>query len=144
MATQAQISQLMGLILETDPARFFDHMDQTRVGIGAVMRILHQSEGPLTAGMIAEAMDVSTARVAVLLKKMELKGLIVRSCDPLDARVTIIRLSERGEQEDARIREKIAQSVGHVIDEVGMERMLEFVAIARQIGEIFHETPDIK
>ena len=137
MATQEQIAQLINLMHETHPARFFDHMDRAQAGIGAVMHILSQAKEPVTAGTIAQVMNVSTARVAVLLKKMEAKGLIVKGGNPLDARVTTVRLSEQGAQMDAAIKERIDCKVGEVIDKVGMERMLEFVSIAKEIRDCF-------
>lgn len=142
MATEKQIAMLISLMQEAHPARFFDHMDQSQAGIGAVMRILSQAEGPVTAGKIAEDMDVSTARVAVLLKKMEAKGLIVKGRDPLDARVTMVYLSQQGVQTEAAIKEQIARRIGELIDKIGMERMLEFVSISKEIRDCFPKPED--
>lgn len=142
MATQEQIEQITALLQENHPARFFNHMGQSQAGIGAVMRFLSQSR-KATAGEIAEFMNVSTARVAVLLKKMEAKGLIVKERDPSDARITIVRLSELGMQTDARIQDQMHRKVGEVIDKVGMARMLDFVTIAREIRDTLPD-PDAK
>ncbi len=142
MATQEQIDQILELMEQTQAGSFFDHVDHTQVGIGAVMRILRQAEHPVTAGAIAQIMGVSTARVTVLLKKLEVKGLIVRERDWLDARVTNVCLTEQGVQADDAIRAQIAQKVGAVIDAVGMERMLEFSAIAREIGQALRENAE--
>lgn len=143
MATQAQIDQIISCMEQTKAGRLFDHVDRTKAGIGAVIRILHQAECPVTAGAIAQIMGVSTARVTVLLKKLEAKGLIVRERDRLDARVTKVRLSEQGVQVDERLRAELSQKIGAVIDAVGMERMIEFATIANEIGQALREMPEI-
>lgn len=143
MATQAQIDQIISRMEQTKAGRLFDHVDRTKAGIGAVIRILHQAQCPVTAGAIAQIMGVSTARVTVLLKKLEAKGLIVRERDWLDARVTKVRLSEQGVQVDERLRAELSQKIGAVIDTVGMERMIEFATIANEIGQALREMPEI-
>lgn len=143
MATQAQIDQIISRMEQTKAGRLFDHVDRTKAGIGAVIRILHQAQCPVTAGAIAQIMGVSTARVTVLLKKLEAKGLIVRERDWLDARVTKVRLSEQGVQVDERLRAELSQKIGAVIDAVGMERMIEFATIANEIGQALREMPEI-
>lgn len=143
MATQAQIDQIISRMEQTKAGRLFDHVDRTKAGIGAVIRILHQAQCPVTAGAIAQIMGVSTARVTVLLKKLEAKGLIVRERDWLDARVTKVRLSEQGAQVDERLRAELSQKIGAVIDAVGMERMIEFATIANEIGQALREMPEI-
>lgn len=143
MATQAQIDQIISCMGQTKAGRLFDHVDRTKAGIGAVIRILHQAECPVTAGAIAQIMGVSTARVTVLLKKLEAKGLIVRERDRLDARVTKVLLSEQGVQVDERLRAELSQKIGAVIDAVGMERMIEFATIANEIGQALREMPEI-
>lgn len=133
MATQDQIKRTMIALRSTHPKELFHVMDQTQAGIGAVLRMLYESEVPVTAGMIAEFMGVSTARVAVLLKKMTAQKLITKESDPADARVTIVRLSEQGVQQVEQIRAMLVEKLGAVIDQVGMERIEQFIEISREI-----------
>lgn len=85
-------------------------------------------------------MNVSTARVAVLLKKMVAKDLIVKEVDANDARVTVVQLSEHGRITVETMRNEIHRQFGTVIDKIGMERMMEFVAISREIQNALKET----
>lgn len=137
MATQQEIEQIAEKLHKTRPAHFLKRADEYQAGIGAVMRFLHESEVTVTAGMIADFMNVSTARVAVLLKKMTAKGLIVRESNPEDARVAIVRLSEYGEWASRVMQEEMFQKIGEAIDRVGMKRMLEFLSVANEIKDIF-------
>lgn len=136
MATQEQTEHIFQAVRALRPTPFFQKMGQAQVGIGAVLSYLDECEGSVTAGKIAEFVGISTARVAVLLKKMEAKGLILKGRDPCDARITIVRLSEQGMATAQAMRSGIYSKVSEVIDRVGMERMMEFVAIAHEIAEI--------
>ena len=87
-------------------------------------------------------MNVSTARVAVLLKKLEAKGLIVKETDLSDARVTAVRLSAEGRAAAEKMRDALYSQVGLLIDRIGMERLSDF---AKTLGEIqkIVKRPDI-
>ena len=76
MATQEDIERLFALFCEAHPQDSLREMDKTSAGQGAVLRYLASVEEPVTSGQIAQALGGSTARMAVLLKKLEAKGLI--------------------------------------------------------------------
>lgn len=135
MATREQIEIIVKALHDAHPKELFRSIDETQAGIGAVLRILYESEETVTAGRIAEYMDVSTARVAVLLKKMLAKDLIVKESDPTDARITVVRLSKKGKETVGKMRSQIHTEFGSVIDKIGMDRMMEFVSIANEIKE---------
>ena len=140
MATAEQVEKIVNALQAAHPKELFQTIDETQVGIGAVLRFLYESEETVTAGQIAEYMRVSTARVAVLLKKMVAKDLIVKESNSSDARVTMVRLSEHGREAVESMRKEIHAQFGTVIDKVGMERMLEFVEISRDIQNALKET----
>ena len=138
MATQKQIDDIVQIFNCERPKMPLRDINAVNMGVGAVIRYLHESKGEtdVTAGDISEFLHVSTARVAVLLRKMESKGLIARIRSKNDARVTIVRLTEHGEETAESMLEKLRQQIGKAIDRVGYERMLNFV-------ETFHELQDI-
>lgn len=142
MATKEQIEIVMKDFQDAHPVDFYYKINETRAGIGAVLRFLYESEGTVTAGKISAYMGVSTARVAILLKKMTAKGLIIKETDKADARVTVVRLSEYGEEAVEKVIRDIYHQVNVVIDKVGMERMLEYAQISREIKEAI-KAPDI-
>ena len=116
------------------PVDFFKRVNETQAGIGAVLRVLYKStDGTVTAGKISDMLNVSTARVAVLLKKMAANGLITKEQDLMDGRVTVVKLTELGEKTVAQMRNEMFVQMGHVIDVVGMERILDFIAISNEI-----------
>ncbi len=140
MASNAEIERLLKHLQDAYPADFFQTMNETQAGIGAVLHLLFEAKSTMTAGQISERMGISTARVAVLLKKMDTKNLIIKEKDGSDARITVVRLSESGTKLAAELHDNIHQRIGQVIDKVGMERMLEFVAISREIKDMAAES----
>lgn len=135
MATHEQIAMTLEALQATHPKELFRTMDLNQAGIGAVLRLVYESEETVTAGKIADFMGVSTARVAVLLKKMAAQGLIIKESDAKDGRVTVVRLSEQGTARVEAIRSCLYTHIGAVIDKVGLERMQEFIAISREIRD---------
>lgn len=141
MASQEQIEAVAAAMRKIRPAPLFKLISESQTGIGAVMRYLSDADGEVTAGNIADFMGVSTARVAVLLKKLSAKGLIVKESAASDGRVTIVRLSDTGKQTAEAMRSGVCGKIGEAIDKIGMERMLEFLTIAGEISDI---DPDLK
>lgn len=143
MATQQQIEDLLAQLKKAPPSEQFKSIDKSEAGIRAMLKYLSSTDETVTAGMISEHMEVSTARVAVLLKKMVAKGLIEKENDPADARVVVVRLSEHGNAVARKVRESIYEQVGAMIDKVGMERMLEFADISNELHSVI-KAPDIE
>lgn len=146
MATGEQIENILEKMEKIHPIDFFNKVDKARVGIGAVLRLLNESNElneSVTAGRISDVMNVSTARVAVLLKKMAAKGLVTREKSAEDGRVTVVTLTELGKKTVSEIQADRCAQAARIIDAVGEERISEFIAIAYDIKAAFKE-PDFK
>lgn len=134
MATQEQIEYIVRELPKAHPANFFKIFNDYNTGIGFAIKLLYSAdENRLSAGAISEAMGVSTARVAVLLKKMESKGLITRESDRADARVTVVCLSEAGKTAAERMQENILEHISYVIDQVGMEKLIQLIELSVEV-----------
>ena len=70
MATPEQVASILSQLVALHPADCFKPIDAANAGLGAVLRLLYLADQPVTAGTISEKLHVSTARVAVLLKKL--------------------------------------------------------------------------
>ncbi len=135
MATKEQIEKVFRRLNESHPEDFFQCMSKVQEGTGAVLCMLLLSKEPVTAGRISEVLTISTARVAVLLKKMEAKKLIIREKNSMDARITIVKLSAYGNEKAKEIQREMYQQMGKVLDTIGEKRIMEFIDIANQIKE---------
>lgn len=136
MAEKAQIELVLAKMKQARPAEFFKCMDETQAGIGAVLHLLYESSGTVTAGMISDSLQISTARVAVLLKKMSAKGLISKERGILDARTTVVCLTSSGEQNIEEIQNHIYRQIGLAIDTVGERRLLDFITTADELRSV--------
>lgn len=136
MAMPEQVELLLQQLKKAPLSQHFQNIDSSAAGMRAILLYLSDADEAVTAGMISDNMNVSTARVAVLLKKMAAKGLITKEQDPADARKVIVRLSERGLEKAGQVREHVDAYVEAMIDKVGMKRMLEFAAISKEINSI--------
>ncbi len=134
MATTEQIEYVMRELPKAHPANFFKVFNDANTGFGFALKLLYSAEdNRLSAGAISEAMGVSTARVAVLLKKMESKGLITRESDRADARVRVVCLSESGRTVAERMNCNIRNHISNVIDRVGMEKLVQLVELSVEV-----------
>lgn len=140
MATSEQIRMTVEALQATHPRELFRAVDMQQAGIGAVLHLVYESKDPVTAGNIADFMGVSTARVAVLLKKMAQQELIVKETAEYDGRVTVVRLTDKGHQRVEKMRAHLHASIGSVIDKIGMERLNDFIAISREIRDTLQKT----
>lgn len=142
MAANEEIETLLSELRQEVPSEQFKNIDRSTAGVRAILAYLSHEEGRATAGQISSHMHVSTARVAVLLKKMLAKGLIVKESDPHDRRIVVVTLSEEGKKLADEMKKNLFTQVGEMIDKVGMERMMEFCAIARELRTVL-PPPDI-
>lgn len=141
MATREEIEKIALLLDESHPEKLMKKRNETRAGIGAVLRFLSQSDKPMTAGAISRSMNVSTARVAVLLNKMEAKGFIRRTTGTEDARTVVVSLTALGTQTVQKLRESLYQDIGVLIDTIGMDRLVEYATISREIRAVMKGPP---
>lgn len=136
MATREQIISFLDSVKDIRPETVTKSLNETMAGIGAVLRILNVPGKRMTAGEISRELGVSTARVAVILKKMEAKGILVRETGIEDARTTVVHLTDNGMETACKVRDELFADVGRAIDTIGEERLLEFVNTFRELREV--------
>ena len=141
MASDEQIKWMLHKMAESHPIEAFKCMNEVKAGIGAVLRLLYEANEPLSAGTISSKLGISTARVAVLLKKMTQKGMIIKQQSPNDARVTMVELTAEGRANIERMKNQLFAQMGQIIDKVGEERLKEYFEIGEEIRNII-KIPD--
>ncbi len=137
LATNEQIESVLRKFEKATPKDFFKCVDGAQLGMTAVLRLLNESDAPQTAGAISDALEVSTARVAVLLRKMVSKGLVTKDSSVMDARVTLVELTPQGKAIAQAHKQYAYEKVGRVIDEIGEEQLDAYIEISAKIQEIF-------
>ncbi|MBQ6425720.1 MAG: MarR family transcriptional regulator [Clostridia bacterium] len=108
---------IMPLMMQTDRChRMIIEGQVDRLGVHRtqhmILMCVSQCDKPPTQTEIAELFEVSSAAVAVSLKKMEQSGLILRTPRKGNARVKEIRLTEKGSCMVEKTK-KLFEAVGH-------------------------------
>lgn len=134
--TREQAVMLIQRFVSTRPRSLVQQMDDSTHGIGCVLRYLEETDRAVSAGEISAHMKVSTARVAVLLRNMQEKDLIVKSPDPQDARKTMVTLSTHGKESIRQKKEQFLRYFMHIAECIGEERFEEFIRISEEIHNI--------
>ncbi len=139
MFTREETIVIIQRIFESRPTKLFKPLDETRAGLHCVLRMLDREEKPLTAGQISTKMGVSSARVAVLLRKMAEKGLIVREGSPDDARKSMISLSDKGRSQIEKLNEERINVFQGVINRLGKEKTEQFIQLSGELKKAFED-----
>lgn len=136
MATTEQIEHVFKKFIVQNPEEVLKGLNDVRAGMGAVIKVLNNSPSPVSAGTISKKTGVSTARTAVLLKKMLAKNLIIKQTDKNDARKTLITLSEFGKETAAKMKKELFEQISMIIDTVGMKKIELFVSLSEEVRSV--------
>lgn len=83
---------------------------------------------------LSRGMEVSTARIAALLKHLEKKGLVRRNSDPRDERRVIVALTEEGRGIISRRRAEAVDRVAAALRALGEEDAREYVRLQLKLA----------
>lgn len=75
MEIQKKAIELINKIASTRPFEILHRIDRRNEGMLFIINYINEKSSDVSAGELASALSVSTARVAVLLKKLEKKGM---------------------------------------------------------------------
>ncbi len=123
MAKPEEIEKALSLFETYKPSHCFEEMQKTDMGMFAVLKYLNEQEEPVKSKDISDDMRVSSARMAILLKKLEAKNLIKKSPSQKDKRITLVELTEQGFSIEQKIKNHVYQMVEHIVDEIGVEEL---------------------
>lgn len=126
-----EMQKEMKTLCKTDNwQRLMRLFDEGYKGMFVIMRILSESEGNVSAGVLAREMNVSTARIARALNTLEAKGFIKRESETSDARKVIIKLTAQGEKAlEQRMREveKIVEPLFYNLTEEELAKLFSLL-----------------
>lgn len=104
------------------PIPIMQRISKEENGIGFLLSYLYANSSiQITAGDLAKNLEVSTARIAVLLRKMEERGYVHKSFCESDGRKTIITITEDGKLKVKKQKEKMLDLMEKIIIDVGEE-----------------------
>lgn len=142
MVSEKEIWEILEDFHSIKPVEFIQQIDITSMGISNLLCFLASSDRIVSAGEISEHMNVSTARVAVLLKKMSEKNLIEKSQDPSDARRVMVSITDEGRKLLHEKRQEIFLYSSAIVERFGKERIMDFIETCKEIKEIVHDVEE--
>lgn len=93
----------------------------------------------VSPGELSEILDVTTARIAALLKSLEIKGLLYRDTDLSDKRRIAAYLTEKGRQSFSDANDGFIDYMERIFELLGNNDSSEYVRISKRISEITHQ-----
>ncbi|MBP1040706.1 transcriptional regulator [Vagococcus sp. BWB3-3] len=119
----------------------FSKIEKSHQGETMVMKFLDILEKPTSPKHIAESLNLSSARIAVLLGSLEKKGQIVRNMDPNDRRRINVTLTECGKKQANTEKKKMSDKVIAVFNQMGEEDTKKFVELITKFIDYSHKLP---
>ncbi len=98
--------------------------------------VLSQLGGVSSPGAILEYTDFTNARLSVIIKRMEFKGLIEKKKDENDKRCTIVCLTAKGRKLAEATENELISGIGYVVDELGEDDAREFLRLLKKLNQI--------
>lgn len=144
MPDREETERLLELLRQSRPKKMFDHFERTDAGLMCVLKYLIKADRPVSAGEISCHMNVSTARVAVLIKKLEERELVEKTSDPSDARKTMLKISENGIKRIEEHRNNFIEFFSSVIDRIGEEKFTQFIELSEELKKAIEEEMTIR
>ncbi len=139
MASREDVERAMNLMNKNRPEKTFRGIDNHDMGLFAVMKFLQQATEEVHSKDISQALQISSARMAILLKKLEARAFIKKTNSKTDARVVIVSLEEQGWQFIKSSEEKFYALTEKILDEIGIEEIERSFITLNKIKEIVHE-----
>ncbi|MFD2305377.1 MarR family winged helix-turn-helix transcriptional regulator [Enterococcus termitis] len=132
--------ELIRLMVENRNSAF-SRFEKSNQGESMVIKFLYKYGEPTSPKHLADSLNLSSARIAVVLGSLEKKGLIERNMDENDRRRINVTLTESGKKaakhEKKQMRDKIVQifkMMGEDDTVLFIELVAKFVDCAQKIS----------
>lgn len=125
--------KIIDKINKVNPFDFLNLIDKNGQGMNSILSYLKTKKEDVTAGELAIQLDVSTARIAVLLKKLEKLNMVVKRISSKDARVTIVEITPTGLKHIDEETKKSVSIMQKILEKVDPKEIEEFIRLATKI-----------
>ncbi len=116
-------------------------MDTYAKGEMRVLNYLYEHGGKAYPVDISRDLEVSSARVAVLVNHLAEKGWAARSTDQQNSRHTVVALLLAGEQALLQEKQTTLKAIATSLERIGEEDAAEYLRIRRKIVEGYQSSP---
>jgi DNA-binding MarR family transcriptional regulator len=106
------------------------------------LNMLVMADGSMTAGELSRGTNLSSARIAAVLGKLEEKGFVKRAMDTNDRRKIVVSLTDAGRTNINEQRERMKSHLISVFKKLGKQDTDEFIRLMTKFMEIMNETTE--
>lgn len=121
------------LICKCNSRKFTDFLQDGFSGMFVVLKYIKETKGEISAGDISQNFCVSTARTAVILSNLEKKGYITKTKSPVDARKTLVHLTENGRKALKEREQQVVCVIDSLIKKLTDEEVQNFYHIIEKL-----------
>lgn len=143
MTREAQVAEVVQLLHDSKPEHSLDQVRDMSMGIVGTLRFLYSCEQEVKSKDISETLAISSARMTILLKKMERKGLIIKRKSTVDGRSAVITLSAKGKEMCQRAHLQMVETAQMLLDEFGYESLTNLIAQMTKFHTMMHQSMSI-
>ncbi|MDO5061442.1 MAG: MarR family transcriptional regulator [Actinomycetaceae bacterium] len=104
-------------------------------GEGMVLLHLTRQTQPVTPSEIAEYANLTSARIATIIKSLEKKAFITRSCDPADQRRILVSATASGRREATQYYALVKDQICKTLAQLTPEDAANYVRILGIIAQ---------
>ena len=140
MAKREDVLKAMELVRKNRPEKSLEYMGKGLMGIFAVLHYLSEIKQAVTSKDISDALGVSSARMTVVLKKLESKKLIVKTHSTTDARALVITLTDKGASVAQELEQKRYECIETLVDEIGIGELTRVFETLNRMKMLIHES----
>lgn len=135
MSIKKKTLEIIKKIEKYNMFNLFGQMDKINQGFNFLLVYLYEKQKDLSAGELAKALKVSTARIAVLIRKLLSRKFITKYSNPGDARITMVSLTEAGSKYALKEKEDTIMKMAKIIEKVGIDEFEEFLNTALKMKD---------
>ena len=133
MAKEELLTDIIETLMMIGKSKTFLQFQESVKGEKNCLAVIFQNSGECSPGKIAEALDVTAARVAAILKSLESRGLVERFNDVKDKRKTFVKLTETGNAYVEQLGEILFGYAMLVVEKLGEADSVEFIRLLKKI-----------
>lgn len=120
--------ELMRLMIQNRNSAF-SRLEKSNQGESMIIKFLDHANQPTSPKQLADALNLSSARIAVVLGNLEKKGQVIRKIDQEDRRRINVTLTEAGKKvakiQKKQMRDKIIQ----IFEQMGEQDTEQFIGL---------------
>ncbi|MGC6768966.1 MarR family winged helix-turn-helix transcriptional regulator [Enterococcus sp. LJL128] len=126
--------ELVRLMLQNRDGAF-SKIEKSNKGENIVIKLLDRIGEPTSPKFIAESLNLSSARIAVVLGSLEKKKLIVRTMDPEDRRRINVTLTDCGKKAAHAEKKEMRDKIIKIFLQMGEEDTKKFIELTAKFVE---------